>query len=185
MTSDPFREIADSELSKPSRSRFAMRYGLYYGVLAIVLTLAFYLSGNATAGAAKWLSTLLAIILIIVTQLQFRKAGGGYLSYGRSLGVAVLAMFFGSLIVALFTYLLYKFDPALLDETMLAAEERLVEQGRNEDEIEMSLKILSWIKTPFMLAVSSILNLVFSGLVIGAITAIFTSKKVPEALFDN
>lgn len=185
MTSDPFREIADSETSKPALARFAMRYGLYYGVLAVVLSLVFYLSGNPTAGASKWLSTILAITLIIVTQLQLRKAGGGFLSYGRSLGVAVLTMLFGSLIVAAFTFLLFKFDPALLDEIMLAAEEKLVDQGMNEDEIEFSLKILSIMQTPFMLAVSAILNLVFSGLVIGAITAIFTSKKAPEALFDK
>lgn len=185
MTNDPFREIDESEISQPALSGFAMRYGLYYGVLAVVLSLAFYLSGHATSGAAKWTGTILTIIMIIVTQLQLRKAGGGYLSYGRSLGVAVLTMLFGSLIVALFTYLLYKFDPALLDEIMLNAEEQLVEQGRNEEEIELSLKVLSWMQTPFMLAMSSILNLVFSGLVIGAITAIFTSKKSPEALFDK
>lgn len=184
MTSDPFREIADSEISKPALSRFAMRYGLFYGVLAVVLSLAFYLSGNATSGAAKWTGTILAIIMIIVTQLQFRKAGEGFLSYGRSLGVAVLTMFFGSLIVAAFTFLLYKSDPALLDEIMLAAEEKLVDQGMNEDEIEFSLKILSIMQTPFMMALSSILNLVFSGLVIGAITAIFTSKKKPEVIFN-
>lgn len=161
-----------------------MRYGLYTGVLFVILSLAFYLSGNPTAGAYKWLSTILAIILIIVTQLQFRKAGGGYLSYGRSLGIAVLTMFFGSLIVAVFTYLQYKFDPALLEEIMLTAEERLVDQGMRENEIEFSLKILSIMQTPFMLAISSILNLVFSGLVFGAITAIFTSKKKPEVIFD-
>ncbi len=178
--------LQEPETTPPSLWRLAMTYGIYYAAIVIVMSVVAYASGFMLAPALQYVSIGIMIVAVVLIQLHYRKSLGGYISYGQSLGIAVASLFFGSILVAVYTYILYKFiDPALLDQVRLMTEEKLIEQGgMTQEQIDTFLEASSKFQTPGIIAISQILNLVLTGLVIGAISSIFIKKNSPDKIFD-
>lgn len=169
----------------PNIWKSAMTYGLYFALASIALTVILYATNNMTSKANQWLGLVIMVAAVILFQLAYRKALGGYISYGQALGIAVLSVFFASIITAIFTYVLYKFiDPGLIDQIMLATEEKMVERGLPEDQLEAAMAMSSKFSSPGFISVISIFSLTFYGLIIGAISAIFTKKPDTKTIFE-
>lgn len=178
-----FREL-ENDKPAPGMSKIALLYGFIYAIILNGASAAVFASENYGAKINQWVGIPLMILAIVLVQLAYRKVWGGYLTYGKALGIAVLMMFYASLIVGIFTYVLYKTDPTLLEQIRLLQEETLVNQGMSEEEIEMSLGFMERFQTPAFYAISSVFSLTFMGLVIGAITAIFTKRQSPQTIFE-
>jgi len=175
------------ETAEPVRPmwKHAVTYGLYYAILSILISVIVYMTGSMQAKPVQWLSTLVMIAAIVVIQFHYRKAMGGYLSYGQSVGVAVLSMLFAAIPIAVYTYILYKFiDPGLIEQIRLAAEEQMVERGLPEEQINTALAFTSKFQTPGILAFSQFFNMPLTGLIIGLISSIFVRKKSPDSIFE-
>lgn len=180
-------EYNEQEMSEPGRPmwKYAVTYGLYYAILSIVITVIMYITGSMMAKSVQWITSLVMLATIVLIQLHYRKTLRGSISYGQSLGVAVLSMVFAAIPIAIFTWALYKFiDPGLLDMIRLTAEEQLVEQGLSEAQIDAALTISSKFQTPAILAVSQFFNLPFMGVIIGLISSIFIKKQNPDKIFE-
>ena len=118
-------------------------------------------------------------------QIAYRKALGGGISYGQALGIAVASAFVASVITAVFTFILYKFiDPGLIDQIRLASEEQLYQRGMPDEQIDAALAVTSKFQTPEIISVMSVFSLTFMGLIIGAVTAIFTKKQSSDKIFE-
>ena len=178
-----FKEL-ENDNPAPGMSKIALMYGFIYAIILNGASAAVFASENYGAKINQWVGIPLMILAIVLVQLAYRKAWGGYLTYGKGLGIAVLMMFYASVIVGIFTYVLYKTDPNLLGQIRLLQEEALVNQGMSEEEIELSLGFMEKFQTPFFYAISSVFSLTFMGLIIGSITAIFTKKQTPQTIFE-
>jgi hypothetical protein len=169
---------------KPALWKHAMLYGLYYAILANGLSILLHTTGNPGGTLSKWSGVVLMAVAVVVIQLAYRKAGNGYLTYGQGLGIAFLTMLCASVLVALYTYIFFKFDTSALEQIRLSAEEQLVNMGMSEDDIERALAISSRFQTPAIFAISAVFSMAFYGAVFGAIAAIFTKKQPPRSIFD-
>lgn len=178
-----FKEL-DNTLPTPGMSKIALIYGVIYAIVMNGATAAFIASGNFGGKINQWLGIPLMIMAIILVQLAYRKACGGFMTYGKGLGIAVLMMFYASIVVGIFTYFLYTTNPSILEQIRLIQEETLVNQGMSEEEIEFSLSFTEKLQTPAFYAFSAIFSFTFMGLVVGAITAIFTKKQSPQTIFE-
>src|SRR5690606_33768651 len=126
------------EQSSVSVWKSALTYGLYLGIILVVVSVAYYATGNTFAKSAQWVTYAVMIAGVIIAQLQYRQQLGGFMTYAQALGMGVLTMLFASVITGFFTYLLYAvIDPSLQDQMKLAIEEQLVQQGKvPEDQMD-------------------------------------------------
>lgn len=163
----------------------ALTYGVYYAVLGIAITVIFYATGNMMSKALQPMGIAVMIAAIVVIQLTYRKQLGGYISYGQLLSVAVISMFFASVISSLFTYLLYAvIDPGLIDQIRLATEEQLYERGMPDEQIAAAMQISSKFQSPLIMAITGLFAGPLFALIIGLITSIFIKKNDPEKIFE-
>lgn len=180
MEPDVINENVEIQPGRPGFWQSAMTYGLYFAIVSIALTVVLYATDNMTSKASQWMSIVVIIAAVVIIQLAWRKSLGGYMSYGQGLGIAVLSLVCASVIIAIFTFILYKFiDPGLIEQIKLATEEQLYQRGMPDEQINAAMAISSKFQTPAIMAVMSIINMAVMGLIIGAVAAIFTKKPSP------
>jgi hypothetical protein len=153
--------------------------GIGTGTALILLSVLIYTFGYTFENWTQYPNYLICILGAVGAQLKYRKVLGGEMSYGQALGVGLMTIVFASILMSIYTYILYKFiDPSLIGQMISTVEEKLVEQGNiPEDQIEMAIKIQSKFMKPIALAISELFGGPFKGVIISLITAIFTQKS--------
>lgn len=160
--------------------RSSLTYGLYLGIALVLVSVAYYATGNSFAKSAQWVNYAIMIGGIIIAQQHYRKSLNNVMTYGQALGIGVLTLIFASVITSVYFYILHSvIDPSLQDHIKLMMEEKIVEQGLPEEQIDMAVAMASKFQTPGMMAVMNIFGSAFTGLIFSLITSIFTQKK-PE-----
>ena len=175
----------ESALDDPGISRAfktAYIYGLYIGIASIIFSAILYVAGQSFNQTLAYLSSIIVIVGVIWSQINYRKLQDGVLTYGQGVGVAVLAMLFAGILSAIYTILLYKvIDPALYDQYLLFVEEtttnKLMERGLSDQQIAQTLELTKRFQNPIILAIGALVNSVIVGLIVGLITSIFVKKK--------
>ncbi len=167
---------------KVSVWKSAMTYGLYFAIASILVSVVFYVTGNPFSKGAQFASYGVMIVGVVLIQLAYRKALGGSMTYGQGLVIALLSFLFASIIMAIYTILLYEvIDPGLKEQLRLFTEQKMVEQGKlSQEQIDAALTMTQKFQTPVFMAISSLFSYTFLGLIIGLITSIFIQKKPKE-----
>lgn len=178
-----------------------MNVGAILAVGLILPNLIFYLLGKTF----DWynLNMLLQIAIVITGILLGGKYirdtfYGGYIEYGRILGMSVLILLFASFIYAFYKYLLYGFfDPDLMtqyfqfmEDKVLEAQDNFLKLGMSEADVEKfttpMIENMDEIRaetTPISLAQSEIFNITFWGSLVSLILCIFIKKR--KNIFDQ
>lgn len=164
----------------------SITYGVYLGILLILMSVVYYVTGNTFASSAQWVSYALMIGGVVFAQLGYKKVLGGTMTYGQALGVGVLTMLFASIISSIYTYLLYSvIDPSLQEQMRIFTEEKIIQQGNVPDEqLDMAIEVATKFQKPALMAIFGVLGGTFIGLIISLITAIFTQKKPTDDIIE-
>ena len=166
--------------NKRKQSKVAMTYGTSYGLAAAIIGLVFYFAGaDIESKVPQWISYLLLIIFIFVGIKNYRDQDlEGYIGYGRSLGTGVLIGLFGGIITGFFTVLMFNvIDPGLAQKIIDSAQQRMIEKGMPEDQIEMGLSWTRKFMSPIVLFLFSIVGTVFMALIFSLVISVFTKKE--------
>ena len=155
------------DVKSNSLGRSAMFYGAIIGIILVFFTFIVYLaklSTNQFIGIVQW---VIMIVAIYFSAKKYRDESlNGYISYGKALGFSTLTIFFASLIIGFFTYLLYAFiDPSLIDNILQVSEENMIAQGMDDDQIDMALEMTKKISTPLFITFSTVLGVTFMGFI--------------------
>lgn len=164
----------------------AVTSGIYIGIVLILISVIYYVSGNIFAKSNQWVGYAVMILGVIYAQINYRKALGGFMTYGQALVIGVLAMLIASVLSGIYAYLLYKIiDPSLQEQLRLFTEEQIVKQGRvPEEQIDMAVETMTKFQKPIMLLIFGIFGGTFVGLIISLISSIFTQKKPSEEIIE-
>lgn len=169
----------EEKVKTDSFSRSAMFYGAVVGIIIVAYTFILYvtdLTTNRAVGFAQW-AIMVACIYMAVKRYRDESLGG-YISYGKALGFGTLTVFFASLIVGFFTYILYTFiDPSLIDEILRVSEESLLQQGLSDSEIDAALEMTKKFTTPLFITITTIIGISFMGFIFSLIVGIFVKRK--------
>ena len=158
----------------------AMYWGFIIALASMLLTTLYYINDNMFASSKSWFDTAIFVTGIVLCTLAYRKTidEENDFPYSKALGLGVATSFFASLILALFTFVLYNYiDPELVNESLLQAEEALIESGLNDDMIEMQIDIARKYITPIVLSIQIIFASIITGLIISLISSIFLKRK--------
>lgn len=142
-------------MSNPS-----IKYGIYAGVILVVIDLVLYLiSPKAMIVASSYIALPIIIISMVLASRDYKNENEGYASFKEIFTASWLTYLFTGLITSFFTYFLYNFiAPDLLDlardisaqamESMKGllgeeAYEKAMEQLENENPMSLSSTLLS------------------------------------------
>lgn len=168
--------------NKGSVWKTGLNYGLITGLVIIIYMLLTYLLDVERKSYLNMLPYVFFIGGIIWGSKTHRDINNnGYSTYSQALGSGFIVALFASLLVGIFTYILYKADPALMNELIAQQEDELIkayEEGEiNMDQYEQSLEFFRYIFTPAVIAIMSFVTNILINLLFSLIIALFIKRE--------
>jgi len=164
----------------------AMIYGLYLGIVITLYSVILYVAGQNANKSLGYISFLLYAIGIVLVQVYYRDHElNGSISYGQAVGFGVAVMLCAGIITALYSIIIYKIDPSLIEQIKAMTEEQYLKSGMSEDQVETTMSVASKLMTPGILAISGLFSSVLVGTIISLISSIFVKKQLNEDAFDE
>ncbi len=153
--------------------------GLILALVGIAFSLVLYffdLTLNKTAG---YINVPIQLILLYILLKSYRdNSMHGQITYGQSVGAGVVIFVYASIIVAIYTYLLYTvIDPGLASKQLAMTEELMTKKGAPQAAIDASMAMTTKIMKPAIIAFFSIIKTVFFGLIYSLLVSIFIKKE--------
>ncbi|HMG94536.1 MAG TPA: DUF4199 domain-containing protein [Chryseolinea sp.] len=159
-----------------------IRYGLIMGIISIVLFLVFVIVDMETyLKIGRWVNTAMAIAILILAHLYYRKNGDGFMNYGQGIGIAFWSGLISSVVGSVFTYIYIKFvDQSMITAIREGAIRDMEEKGQSDEQIDMAMKFVDMFTNAEALLLFGLFFGVLGMIVIGLIVTIFTQKPRPE-----
>jgi hypothetical protein len=157
----------------------ALNYGAILGFSLIIFSLIIYFLDLTYASGVNWVSYIILVAGIILILKNYRdKQLNGIMSYSRGLGMGTAVSVVAAFIVAIYLFILFKYiDPDLIEQAMRIQEEKMLEKGMPEDQIEMASDMGRKFTTPIMTSVFGFLGNAIMGFIISLIAAAFIKKE--------
>ncbi len=170
-----------NDTQNPGLSKPAFQYAIIMALGLILISLIFYLLGHPTSRLSGLLAYPVIIAVLIFGIIKFRdEFNGGAITYGSSLGLGTLIGLFAGLIVAVFTFVFYKFiAPELLDVLFVEAKNSYLEREptATASELALYLRLIEFILTPIMLSLATVFSTTFFAFIFSLIISIFVKRK--------
>ena len=170
--------------NKATVSQIALKYGLYLGLIFIIISIIFEFMDldMQTQQKVGYVNYIIALVAIIFAHKAFKEDGDGYMSIGQGIGIGTLLCLISGVLSAIFTYVYIKFiDDSMLTKIKDAQIAELEKRGMSDAEIEQAMKVAGFFTSAEMMIVWIILAMVFIGFILSLIVSLFT-KKVNTAL---
>ncbi len=153
--------------------------GISYSLVMYFLDLTF----NKTQGYIFMLIQLGMLFLLLKTYRD--NFMHGQITYGQSVGAGVIICLYYSVVMAVFTYVLYTvIDPGLVSKQLAFYEQAMVEKGAPQAAIDAGMAMTAKIMKPAIMAPLSIFGGMMWGTVLSLIVSIFI-KKEGNPLIDS
>jgi len=171
------------EQKPASLLKSSLTSGIYIGIVLILVSVILYVANLTFETWAQYVTLPVIILGAVYAQLNYRKSLGGEMTYGQALGAGVLALIFASVLSSIYVYLLYTvIDPSLLEQVRIVTEQRIVEQGIPEEQLDQVIEMSMRFQQPGIMAIMGVVMGALFGLIISLITAIFTKKNPSEVV---
>lgn len=158
------------EENQPKTGKFALNYGLLTGIIGVIFgIMLFAMDMHYEQGAAIQITqTLILAAGIIFAIVQFKKAGGGFLTISESLkvgaGVALIAAIVGLLYFFILSNII---EPDYLDKVYEIGKIKTMADNPSltEEQIDQGIEMqkgFAWIMYPVGIIINVLIGLFFS-----------------------
>ena len=163
-----------------------LQNGLFMACIGMVYTFIVYSLNFMLNPVQPYIFYAIQAAVLFFMLRSFReKYRSGFVTYGQSFGAGMVIFVYFSIIMALFTFILYKFiDPTLIDQQLAHAEQLLVDTGIPQSSIDMAVEMQTALLTPTFISLTSIFSTLLYGTVFSLIISIFI-KKEQNPLLEN
>jgi len=167
------------ENQKVSPWKANLNWGLIMGFVMIIFTAILYFMDQIGNQKLGWISFVIMIVITYFGIKAYRDTFlGGFMTYGQALGSGVLINFYASIVGGIFTILLYSvIDPDLTQKLLVNAQDKMLEKGVAEAQIEQAMSFTKIIMKPVVMAAMTVFSSIFFGLLISLILGIFLKKE--------
>lgn len=165
--------------NKPSTAIVTLGYGVIIALAIIVFSLILFLLNFAKDSALQYLTYLILLGGLFLAQTNFRnKYMGGYINYGKAFTVGLLTSVFLSIIMGIYTYIFFKYiDPGAMNEIMSSAEQKMMDKGMSDMEIEQGMAMARKFQSVGLLTFFAVAGNIFFGVILSLITSIFVKRE--------
>jgi hypothetical protein len=158
-------------------TQIGLRYGLIYGLVAIVLAVMEFLLDNKIQTLTNILSTVAWLFFIVWGVKTYKESKGGFLMFGEGFGIGLIVSVVGNLLSGLFLVVYSRYlNPAIWERQLERMRETWEKQGLNEEAINQAEK---WV-TPEAMLMMGVLGALILGSIFSVIIAAIMQKKKPE-----
>ncbi len=166
------------EPKKNSIFNHALTYGAIVGIALIIWTILLFIMDLSFNKWLGYVSYLFIIAGIILGMKSYRdNVQGGFINYGKALGIGVLISLIAGIISALYFLIHINFvDTEFLAKSQQFTEEQMLSKGLTEEQVEMQIEMTSKFMRPGFMFIMSIVGNVFMGTIISLIIAAFVKK---------
>ncbi len=171
------------ENQKPKTGKFALNYGLILGVLSIVFTCTLFAMDMHYKGGIPVLivSILITLGVIIYALIQFKKANGGFMTFGEGLKVGMGLCLVGGIISIIFNLLLSNvIDPEMMTKQLEYGRIKMEEAGLAQEQIDAQIEMSKKFSGPGMQATFGLIFIIFTGFVLSLIPTLIMKKEESE-----
>jgi hypothetical protein len=157
----------------------ALIYGAIMGAVSVFIGLVFYFLGLTAANWTNLVSLAISIAVLVYCLVLYRKDYlGGFASFRQIFLMALVAGVFSAIISALFTMILFKMDPQLIEAVRIAAEEKILNNPRVPESMYDTIfeRIEKSIEPTRMFTQALIIGIVGNAIV-GLIAAAFIKRE--------
>ena len=168
--------------NQASSKNIILNYGLYYGVISVILSLIMYATGNHLEQnmIGMLLGFVIMIAFIVLATKKFKDDNQGFLSWGQGVKTGMGVVLIGIIISGIYTYLFANFiEPDFKNQIIEKSIVQWQDAGMTSDQIEISTKMT---EDYFYLSLYG--GMIIGGLVLGfifsAITAAIMKKSEEE-----
>ena len=169
--------------NQASSKSIILNYGLYLGVIGVILHLVLWASGQLIE--LNWINSVVWIIALVTFTIigikKIRESNGGFISWGQGvkigMGITMIAAIITVIYILLFTQVI---DPAFQEQAMEFQKQAWLDGGMTEEQIEAATEMTQKFQSP---AISSAMILGFSafvGFIVSAIIAAVMKKSEEE-----
>lgn len=173
-------------IPKPGPWPTSLKWGIIGGILVVIITFLTHLNVDwsdyesyeaAQKAPLNYLSFVVVILAIVMAQLEHRKKDlGGFMSYGRGVGVATAASIGMGLCYAIILYIENGILHPEFQQAFVEGQLDRVGDIPRESE-DMIIKSFQFSAKPGVWATFGFFTQVFIGLVVGLISSIFIQKS--------
>jgi hypothetical protein len=157
---------------------FALKFGGVGGVVAIALTIGFFVAGIPRSPIMQFLSYGVLLGVILWGQFEYRKAESLAISYGEAFGLGMVITGCFGILGVLYGFVHWTFvDPAMVERTLVAAETVIRAQGLPEDQVEAALTMQKAVIGPVIAPLLGMIPVLIIGACISLVTAIFMRRS--------
>jgi hypothetical protein len=160
--------------------------GLILGLAGIVFSLILYFLDLSLNKSAGYLNVPIQLILLYFLLKTYRDNFlHGQITYGQSVGAGAIIYLYYSLIMAVYTYILFAYiDPGLVSKQLAIAEEAMAKKGAEQAAIDAGMAFTAKIMKPAVMAIMSIFVNMFFGVIYSLLVSIFV-KRESNPLIDT
>lgn len=165
--------------NKPSVLVVSIGYGVIISLAVVVLSLILFLLNIKGGNGLEWLSYLILIGGIWLAQLNYRnKYLGGFISYGQAFTVGMFISLCVGVIMGIYTFVFFNYiDPGAMEEAMTIAEQRMMDRGMTDLEIEQGMMMARKFSSVGMYTFLAVAGNFIMGMIFSLVTAIFVKKE--------
>lgn len=169
-----------------SKSKWAMLYGLYLGVFYILFILFLYYADKLfNPGAIGYIGTLVFILVLWFALKNYRdKENGGYLSYGKGVGIGVLITLYSTFFISSIYFIVLTLDKSLLVGYVAQLEEIMMNSGLPDELLDKFDEASKTTLNAGTYAISVFFKEMIGGTILTLIVAAIAMKN-PENGFEE
>ncbi len=166
------------------KSTIIIMWGLITSIAMSLFSLAMYMAGNFNR-TLQYASFLILFIGMLIGIIQYRKANGGYGSFGELYKTGILITLVVAVVSTIYFIIFLQVTPGFIDKIREQAQANMVNQGLTSEQMEMGMKMMNKFTSPAMMIIFGLLGNLFFGAILGLLAAGITAKPKPFMEEDN
>ncbi len=156
----------------------SLKHGLIVGLVIIIYSVLLYVFELNLIQALGYVVYVIFIAGFILGTKEFRDNNlNGHISYGRAFGYSIVILLIGAIIYSIYSFLLVTvIDPDIVDKMLAMAEEKMLERGMTDDQVEMAQSMQKKFMSPVFMSTMAFIFTMFFGTIIALITSAIVKK---------
>lgn len=170
---------------KVSIKGVVIKYSIISGLLTIIASLSFNLTGISKPGGSMGANLVPMLVNIGIFVFAYGSAFrdhrdqelGGYITLGRCMKIGIFISLITGVVAGLFTVIYMHFvDPNMIQDAMNLQMAEFEKKGMSDEEIQQAMKIGGMMQNPIVLLIFSVFGTAIFGLIGSLILGLFIKK---------
>lgn len=171
------------ENQKTTSKSIILNYGLYLGIISVLLSLIVYAMGDAHTPhwSISIIGFVLLVVLIVLGIKKYKESNGGFISWGQAVKVGVGIALISAVISIAYQQVFVNFiEPDFMNVAMELQNQRMIDQGLTSEQIDAANEMGQNFSGPVISSAIGLIVSAFLGFVISAIAGAIMKQSKEE-----